>query len=427
MSSLDSRIPHQPLPEITLGWEIEFIVYSDDGEPAGRDIKDKKLHELASSIVVQAPALPVAAECRHLPNVTCDVCQDAHREFRIPGLRVFTPAQPMFHGISEYLYFFLLNAHVPIDKPEYGSSVPYPFEVASPVFNDEELQAGLPKTAQLVSALRNSEIKIMAHTGCGLHFHVGVKSGMALDIAKKVSTLTMLLEFSLFAAFVPLERVTERYFSPIIRMSKFADDAREEENGTFDRRAREKLLTNFPIPASQLQSAEWNEDDPGRWYLTLIYIWQAKNLSSLAEGLLNIGNQKNSLALSLRDERGILESLMGRKAFPNDSDKTQSTIEFRYPPMSFDTEYIKNWAEIVCKVVEIATRDAPAFSQVTESLFYEFQRTGVDNGLEMWARLLTVLELGHRIDYWRPQLLRFEDGEPIRFLDLDGFVLPETQ
>ncbi|KAL7793039.1 hypothetical protein V8C37DRAFT_416073 [Trichoderma ceciliae] len=414
---------------ITFGWEMEMIVYPKEGEPIGIDLTEHKLHELASSIAAQAPNLPVAGQCVHSTGRTCGVCKDAHREFLSYGLRVFTPAKPMFkpRGVSEYLYFFVMNEYVSVPYSESGERMAYPFEITSPILGNAELKAGLPKTAQVVSALRNSELRITAHTGCGLHFHVGVKSGMTLDIAKKVSTLVMLLESPLFKTFCPPQRIVDHYFSPIVRTSLFAADARAEFYNTFTEKTSKELLDHFPVSLSQLESADWNGGNPKRWYLTLIYIWRAKNMFKLADGLLTVMGVKSSLVLCIRDKCGILESTIQPNDYPDRFEKTPSTFEFRYPPMSFDIEYIKNWTEIVCQVVNIATRDCSAFSQAAVDLLQQLQRDEEEADLPIWARLLTVLGLGDQIHYWKQQLPRFVAYEPIRFLDPDGFVLPDKE
>lgn len=80
----------------------------------------------------------------------------------------------------------------------------------------------------------------------------------------------------------------------------------------------------------------------------------------------------------------------------------------------------------MCKIVEIATRDSPAFSQAATNLLQELQKDEKDADLPIWARLLTVLGLSHQVDFWEQQLVWFEAEEPIRFLDSKGFVLPDN-
>ncbi|RFU76609.1 hypothetical protein TARUN_5635 [Trichoderma arundinaceum] len=429
MSGSHSKKALRPRLEIiTFGWELEMLVYPKEGEPIGDDQAPKRLHQLASSIAAQAPDLPVAGQCLHSPEKTCDVCKDACRDFLLHGLRVFTPANPVFdhEGVSEYLYFYIMHEWVTTPYSTTGQRLAQPFEIASPILDNKELEAGFPQTAQIVSALRNSDLKITAHTGCGLHFHVGVKSGMTLNIAKKISTLVMLLELPLFTVLCPPQRVANHYFDPLVKSSWFAVNANAENYNTFTEKASKELLEHFPISLSQLEPAGWNDENPHRWYITLIYLWRAENMCQLASGLRTTLGEKSSLVLCVRDHCGILEETIPPDECPDSFELTPSTLEFRYPPMSFDIEYIKNWAQILCKMVKIATLDSPDFSQAVAALHRELQKDDKGADLPTWTRLLTVLGLSDQIGYWKQQLPRFAADEPIRFLDKDGFVLPDN-
>ncbi|KAH6608517.1 hypothetical protein Trco_001863 [Trichoderma cornu-damae] len=431
MPGASSKPTRPRLEIITFGWEMEVLLRTKEEETVGGiDLTDQKLREFASDIAALVPDLPVAAECSHVPSKTCAVCKDASSEFRSTGLRVFTPAKPMFQpegGVSEYLYFFFMSEFVSTPKAKAGEAAAYCFEIASPILDSRELEAGLPRTAKIVSALRNSKLGITAHTGCGLHFHVGVKSGMTLDIAKKVCTLIMLLEVPLLTAFCPPERISDHYFMPIHRTSWYADDAKAKRHDTASKTPTRELLEHFSVPLERLKPADWNDGNPKRWYTTLNSIWKAKDMCELSNKLCASIGEKSSLFLCVRDESGILQSYIAPDEDSSKFEGTPSTLEFRYPPMSFDIEYVKHWAEIASQVVQTASCGAPAFRQAAANILQELQRDGKEVGSPMWARLLTLLGLGHQIEYWKQQLPRFAAGEPIRFLGSDGFVLPDKQ
>ncbi|KAL7960401.1 hypothetical protein V8C34DRAFT_312724 [Trichoderma compactum] len=418
---------------ITFGWELELLVHLQEEESDSYTLQAVKLRELALILQSQAPYLPIAAQCAHYEYQNCCICEDAPPEFRSLGLRVFTPATPLFtpESNSENLYFHVKREMLKVPENEYGKSIAQGFEITSPILDNEELKAGLPKTAQIVSALRNCDLSISAHQNCGLHIHVGIKSGMTLTIAKKAATLVMLLEQPLFAAFSSTARSEDfTWFKYIGEYSCFAFDAdevvRECHSITIDNTTAQ-LLKHLPILPSQMKPAAWNHYKANRWYLTLDNIWQTENTWELFTGLLTEAGGKASLTLCTRT-RG------GKSAGESDSrdhdgtdrlEGSQTTMEFRYPPMSFDHEFIKNWVEISCRVVVIATHDTPFFSQVAADLLHELQRDEEQSDIPQWARLLTVLGLDHQIDFWTQQLRRFGDGETIRFLDSKGLVLPD--
>ncbi|KAL7935485.1 hypothetical protein V8C35DRAFT_333971 [Trichoderma chlorosporum] len=402
----------------TFGLELEFIVHLTEGDSTGPGSQAPKLLELAQCLHNKAPDLPVAAQCDHHDSETCCICADAPPGFHKQKLRVFKAAQPMFHqeGDSEYLYFHVKRETLKIPPNVNGHG----FEITSPILDDEELKAGLPQTAQIISAVLNSGLRISAHQACGLHIHVGVKNGMTLNIAKKAVTLAMLLEQPLFTPLSSKARFEDpTWFKHIGKTSAFATNINRQFDSITTEGANRELLEHLPISASELKSAEWNGDNPNKWYLILNDIWCMDNMSQLSKWLRpdSPPDAKASLLLSLR--RKIGNSAYGNGASNlNRSDayeESPSTIEFRYPPMSFDIEFIKNWAEISCKLMEIAKRDTHEFCQVTGNLLKELQTDGEVAGVPIWERLLTVLGLGHQIDFWKEQLKRFEENEIIWF------------
>lgn len=451
-----TKRPSQPQTNVTFGWEVEFFLCSDV-----KKSKKTKLRELGQKILDQN--LPVAL---HYDPASLDV-----QRFLRNG-STYLVEKGDIAGYHAYSYFRVLLENIPTTaehpKPNGGKATA--FEITSPIFDHRELEAGLPQTKSLLSALRHSESKITAHTGCGLHFHVGIESGLDVLTVQKAATLVMLLELSLFQVLVPSQRRGEKKnFKPIVTESGFSKLDYKAEGG------REKLRQHSTIPFEQLKPANWNNGTPEIWHSTLIKIWAAQTLSDLSKGLCDDGikiepenepemdededeedeeedeeegddeeeeeddddeeeeeeatneEKKNEvikdrtcLALCLRDKKGH-PMLYNSSKIP---DGKRSTIEFKYPPTTFDPEYIKHWAELVYKVVEIASRDTASFSQVIENVYRRLVEPELVNNTEKWARLLSVLELGQSIDFWRQQIRRFEEA-PIHYLDANGFLLQE--
>ncbi|KAH0491130.1 hypothetical protein TgHK011_002572 [Trichoderma gracile] len=410
--------------EITLGWELELIVHLQPGEQPGVALEAHKLRDLALTIAAQVPNLPIAAHCIHRPADSCVICEDAPAEHRLPHVRVVNPATPIrrANGPLEELYYFVKREwlHVPTDDDD--QRLAHGFEVTSPILSQAELRAGLPQTGQILSAIRNSGLTISAHTECGLHFHVGVKSGMTLNIAKKAATLVMLLELPLLKKFASEERSESRFwFIPISKRSEFISYADRYHDEVTDAIASPELRQHVPNLA-EMKPAEWNSNEPKRMHLALNQIWLTDSIWRLSTGFFSYEGQKASLVLCTRERNGDSASEPVPGA-PDNLEGTPSTLEFRYPPMSFDIDFVKSWAEIGCRIVEIATRDTAAFRQVATDLLKELER----NDASQWERLLKVLGLDHQVPFWRQQLARFDDEEPIRFLDDDGFLIPEKK
>lgn len=245
---------------------------------------------------------------------------------------------------------------------------------------------------------------------------------MTLSIAKKAATLVMLLELPLLKKFASEERSESRYwFIPISKRSKFISFADRYHDEVTDAIASPELRQHVPDLAS-MKPAEWNSNEPKRLHLALNEIWLTDSIWRLSMGLFSYEGQKASLVLCTREKNGETAS----EPAPGTTDNlegTPSTLEFRYPPMSFDIDFVKSWAEIGCKIVEIATRDTAAFRQVATDVLKELER----NDASQWERLLKVLDLDHQVGFWRQQLARFDEDEPIRFLDDDGFLIPQKK
>ncbi|TFB00201.1 hypothetical protein CCMA1212_007836 [Trichoderma ghanense] len=410
--------------EITLGWELELIVHLQPGEEPGLALEAHKLRDLALTIAQQAPNLPIAAHCIHRPSASCIICDDAPAEHRLPHVRVVNPATPIRRpsGPIEDLYYFVKREHLNVPTDDDGARLAHGYEITSPILSHAELSAGLPQTRQILGAIRSSGLTISAHTECGLHVHVGVKSGMTLNIAKKAATLVMLLELPLLKKFASPERAERRYwFIPISTKSEFICCADRVHDEVTDAIASPELRQHVPDLSKQ-KPAEWNNNEPNRLHLALNEIWLTDSIWRLSKGFFSYEGQKASLVLCTRERNGDSASEPSRGA-PDSLEGTPSTLEFRYPPMSFDIDFVKCWAEIGCKIVELATRDVAAFRQVATDLLKELER----NDASQWERLLKVLDLNHQVPFWRQQLARFEDDEPIRFLDDDGFLVPERK
>ncbi|KAL7946167.1 hypothetical protein V8C42DRAFT_357699 [Trichoderma barbatum] len=425
--------------DVTFAIEVEGLVHHDRNGHAENESEVATRRELALEIAKNNPSLPVAALCHHNPHSTCDICVDAPVGSRHSIVRVFNPAYPVSkpEGNLENQYFVVKSEDLFVPDGVSADG----FEITSPILDDEELKAGIPQISKVISTLRNSRLTISADYDCGFHIHAGVKTGMTVMIAKRALTLIVLAEKTLFTKLSSPTRVNEsEAFSHIIEKSRFATFANSEDSCTTENKASQHLLEHFPIRLSQLKSAEWNDNNPTKWYTILNYIWLTDKMWDLSGHLRDMDGVRTGLALCIRDKNGNIPFRDAEKELrdgiskpgdtdglgePDEYEGCPSTIEFRYPPMSFDIQFIRSWTEISCKIVEIATRDTLAFRKVTELLYQELQKEEEGNELQKWARLLTALELEHQISFWKEQLERFEKGEVVGCTDSEGYALPE--
>ncbi|RSL93607.1 hypothetical protein CEP52_013144 [Fusarium oligoseptatum] len=100
-----------------------------------------------------------------------------------------------------------------------------------------------------------------------------------------------------------------------------------------------------------------------------------------------------------------------------------STVWFRFKYMQTAPEYelLRNWVEVIARVMEIALAGPDEYKRCLEAIFriqYE-----ANQGDVAWEQLMKhVLKLGHRIPDWRNQLARYEQGEIIADVHENGLL-----
>ncbi|KAK5988455.1 hypothetical protein PT974_09938 [Cladobotryum mycophilum] len=398
--------------EITFGLELEFMM------DAGKEVLDASTNPMprrviAENLVKLAPGLPVSAQCTHRTPGACAICKDAPRELRAQNIRVFAPNKPIFPPAR--------TLHVPWN-PDTGGVTCYSLELSTPIFDSAELKAGVPRLAKVVSALRGMKHRLTANTQCGLHIHVGPGGGgMKLDVAKKVVTLTYLLERPLLSALCHPKRKQAAFYKPLYMRSAGMRTARmrREQKRPLTAECKE-LLEHFPYTLQTLKPGGWNMKQPADLLEVLRMLWDAKTLPQLWGGIVDSSEHKGSLAIVFRDQEGNPAKEMKPKA-ANYEDKP-STFEFRYPQMGFDTIFVRNWAEIVCRIVEIGTLEKGSFKAKVTEIVATLEAC---EGKDTIGPMLQCLGLKNQIPQWSEQLQRYDAGYAIPGLGKDGWVVPE--
>ncbi|KAH7316760.1 hypothetical protein B0I35DRAFT_479578 [Stachybotrys elegans] len=398
------------------GIEIEFCLITPSAER--EDVyasMEGSMHARASLAVQLASKtdLPIAVKCehlRHLEGMRCFNCYEAPVEVLIPNGRVYSQRRPETETETDdatmYRYNMIQSEYLfgtkGIDKHHRRRAT----EIASQIFDHDELEAGLPKMAQIVEALRTIDMPVVADEGCGLHIHVGPKSGMTLQYAQRVISLAIMLEYHLIDKFLPPSRKESKYSGLICNvsnvtkgkinyiMSRVGITTHWLLNNATEPNSRSKK--HFPVPLNDnIKKIEsfvhsiWRVDD---WELLTCFI---------SEG-----------------------SIVAGIAIADREDESKKTIEFRYPQMNFLHSFMVLWASLAVKLGDIASLELDDFVKYSTALARALnEHAGKE---DCWQHLLQALDLGHQIPEWTAQIARHDAGEAISMVD-DRFFLKRPE
>ncbi|CAJ0549695.1 Ff.00g033080.m01.CDS01 [Fusarium sp. VM40] len=365
-----------------------------------------------AELLAKNTSFPVACACTHSMEKRCPVCETIPEEDMVvdggrdAGILTF-PAVAPCRSVLNHCFLF---------KPEYldretvlSLQRQWPgVEICTPVFGAGELASGLVTMKTLLSNIRNMGLDITADQSCGMHVHVGVESGMTLLLAQKISTLVVLLENSLLLRLVAPSRWVSKHCMPVCEDSQGARQG--VSNGDL---RNDSLFDQHVPPMTTMQPAEWNDNGSERYYRLLRAIWQANTLASLSLAIRKKDRTRCAFTLCLRCEKPWQDPVNGYDMYHG----TPSTVEFRYSQMTFDHELLRNWTEIVTRIVVLAQADAATFKKIAASII-QINYAAEVQGKAAWKSLMRdVLGLEHRVGEWEVQLGRFERGEYISLLD----------
>ncbi|KAL4722079.1 hypothetical protein ACLX1H_010849 [Fusarium chlamydosporum] len=398
---------------ITFGVELEFMTPTPYHSlwSSSAPIAAARYH--IANLFAKRTSFPVACECTHEIDEKCPVCT----EMDILGGVGFIsrPEVPTDMMLKNACFLFkpeFFDYRNPVNAQRCWPGV----EICTPVLGEGELSSGLATVKTALSTIRQIGVDITADESCGMHVHVGVEEGMTLHLAKKIATLVALLENTLLLPLVAPSRWTTEWTTPICEGSQAAvqDEipARPEDVKAFQK--------HVPLESTMYPST-WNGEDPKTFYKMLRTIWACKGLKELSSALKRGGICRCGLAIALRDQEG--EPV--RIPFADDFEGTPSTVEFRYSQMTFDHVLLRNWTEVVARIVALARAEEKEFKTIVEMIIGLNYEADVC-GMSAWKLLLKrVLGLEHRIVDWEAQLEKFERGEYISFLDAELLLQPE--
>ncbi|GKU03300.1 hypothetical protein FLAG1_05809 [Fusarium langsethiae] len=382
---------------LTFGVELEFMACPPERAYWKLWTPSASARANVAKLLSQHTSLPIACECDHDPEDFCAACADIPDKNKVGRTCIInypetTDKSMIINACFLFKYEFLecvrgLNA----ERCWPG------VEMCTPILGQAELASGLPTIKTILSGIRQTGAQITADDSCGMHVHVGVEQGMTVYLAKRIATLVVLLENSLILRFVAPHRWTSTYTMPICDDSQAA--MKEASIDAADLEAFEKHMP----PQLSMRPSKWNNNDPRKYYRILRTIWSCKDLDALSKQLRKNGINRCGLAISLRNHDGRPMKLFTRNRFEG----TPSTVEFRYSQMTFDHVLLRNWVEVVARIVDLARAENGEFKKIAEEIIdlnYEAgqQRTAA------WRLLLErVFKLEHRIPDWEVQLEKF--------------------
>ncbi|KAF5255199.1 hypothetical protein FANTH_125 [Fusarium anthophilum] len=400
---------------ITFGVELELMTPVPDSYRMWRFISPSAAARFnVADLLAKRTSLPIAVQCCHPFADRCTICASVPKEnqfghdcvLQFPNILSYgdVVVQRCFMFKSEFLEL----VH-PLSKKRDWDGV----EITTPVFQAGELDNGLDTMKTALTNLRQLGLEISADDSCGMHVHVGVETGMTILLAQKITTLVILLETALLLRLVAPPRWKGAFSMPICEHSSLAMDM------DLHKPLEDPSLLNQHVPCmSTMKRGKWNNWYPKHIYKMLYGVWGSTVLAELSLRLKKVRMNRCGFALSLRGYK-ICD---GETYKINDEDTLEgspTTVEFRYSQMTFDHELLRNWTEILARIVIIAQADADEFKSCVEEIISINGRDDKD----VWKGLMTdVLGLGHRVPQWEEQLKCFERGEYISHLD-DEFLL----
>ncbi|KAJ4269897.1 hypothetical protein NW762_001566 [Fusarium torreyae] len=392
---------------ITFGVELEFMTPCPNNKRLWRTLAPAAAARLnIAELLAKATSFPIACECVHDTGSTCAICYQVPQRYLYGHTRVLKFPTVVPNGTMLQSCCFLFKPEFLERANELTLQRNWPgVEISTPIFHSGELRSDLPIMNSALSNIRQMGLDITADDSCGMHIHVGVEGGMTLLLAQKITTLVMLLENTLLLRLVAPTRWNNNYAQPVCESSQAA-------TGPWIM-GDTKLFEKHVPPMSAMQPGKWNKNDVEHYYGMFGTVWSAQSLRRLAREVRPRGAQRCAFTLALRGQDGKPNGTM----FRDNLEHSPSTVEFRYSQMTFDHELLRNWTEVVARIVVLAQADADKFKKCVELIMQLHYEAEVD-GKSAWKLLLKyILKLEHRIPEWEAQLSKFARGEYISHLD----------
>ncbi|KAH8173662.1 hypothetical protein LIA77_07917 [Sarocladium implicatum] len=391
---------------VTWGVEFEFVMpdsYHGVGTDATREFPDQASLRALALYMHEQLNLPVAVTCQCEEgepfSLACNAAPPGfHLESQMAVFRT-PPQHPPFRVSREALFFFLSQDHLLDDDHDEDWEG---LEISTPARGMRELQNGIPEIRGLVRGLSRMGAGLCVTDLCGMHIHVGdQEGGLTNDLAKRIVTLVVLLEEDLFIPLVSPDRQDAQAFLPITHTSRMAKRA-----ATMDPSSN-PILTRV-LPPGHQDGRYWAR--AGRKIGNILQLlWQCPNLVSLRHGL----NSDTENELTFKSSFNIVlrtpdDPEPGQD--PDDLDPRMSTVEFRYPQMTFDCDYVQMWVRIATRVMEVAQDlEGGTYQRTVISILRELEQVDAPSLVPQLLRALGIDAA--TINGWRPVIVRQDNGQ----------------
>ncbi|KAM6521605.1 hypothetical protein FSOLCH5_006361 [Fusarium solani] len=290
-----------------------------------------------------------------------------------------------------------------------------------PNFDLADVAAGLPELEAMLDALPYKGGDVIAedfhHVELEVGIQGGIRNGAANILAKKMATLVMVLEESLLLKLVAPSR-GRRIMHPVSKESNVVKGPWPQGgavNSDYD--------SHVP-PIAAMKPAAWNNRDPEHICRILSKVWSAsqQELESILK--MCVFNCDFYMVVKTPElPRNWAQLPTSDPVFtrPVDREQGRTWFCFRHLKTTFEYTLLRNWVEVIARIVELALAGPDEYKRCLEAIF-RIQHDA-DQGGVTWEQLMThVLKLEHRIQDWRDQLARYERGEIIAGLSEDGLL-----
>lgn len=293
--------------------------------------------------------------------------------------------------------------------------------LVGPNFDLADVAAGLPELEAMLDALPYVGGDVTAKESHRVEIEVGIQGGIingaANLLAKKITTLVMVLEESLLLKLVAPSR-GRRTVQPVSKDPNVTEGWCPQD-GAVD---FFEYGSHVP-PTEAIKPAAWNNRDPEHIHRILSRVWAAskEELESILERSYLECNFHMEVKTPKRPRNW--DDLPPRDpASRFDPEQGRAWFCFSYLQTTFEYTLLRNWVEVIARIVELALAGPDEYKRCLEAIF-RIQHAA-DQGGVVWEQLMThVLKLEHRIQDWRDQLARYERGEIIAGLSEDGLLL----
>lgn len=415
-----------PNSNVTFGIELEFM--SPNPKPDPRDHRGfvtSRVH--LAGLMAKHTSLPIACRCAHgdKEEDKCSNCDGIPADQIRDNIRVYSSVKPIGPNWDFKTNYFIFSIEYLRPFEGINGRRRWPgVELITPAFQYGELVAGLPSVGKAISGLRNIGAQITADESCGLHVHVGIESGMTQLIAKKAISLVMLLEHTLLYPLVAPSRLHSESAQPISERSNAAlrrniksDPRLEKVTGQH----RGEPMSVYMPALEEIQSGKWTHSvAPKEFYKTLQAIWDAESLQELDLLIQRSLMTRAGLAICLRNTAFELAQSWDFRNL----EQSPTTLEFRYAQMSFDMTFIRNWVQLVCRIVEVAQLGAKEYKEIASKVLSTLDSKENE---PVWEHLLELLSLGHQVKDWKSQLASYKTGGEIAHLDKELLLMSEAE